>query len=87
MKAYYRDRSGDPFTEPEGIVHRVVCEDTGLLASAKCKRARREIFVDGTEPGRMCDHCTKEYTLNQTLPNLDDYEDADRQLLDDDDDR
>jgi penicillin-binding protein 1A len=84
MKGYYRDRSGDPFTEPEGIVHRVVCEKTGLLASAKCRRARREIFAEGTEPRRMCDLCTKEYTLIQTLPNLDDYEDIDQQLLDDD---
>ncbi|UCH85029.1 MAG: PBP1A family penicillin-binding protein [Candidatus Latescibacterota bacterium] len=86
MKAYYRNRSGEPFTEPEGIVHRVVCEKTGLLASSKCKRARREIFIDGAEPRRPCDHCAKEYTLIRTLPNLDDYDDADRRLLDDDDD-
>ncbi|UCG52106.1 MAG: PBP1A family penicillin-binding protein [Candidatus Latescibacterota bacterium] len=87
MKASYRDRQGEPFPEPEGIVHRVVCEETGLLAMSRCKRARREVFIDGTEPQRACDHCAKEYTLRRSLPDLgdlDDLREADRKLLDDD---
>ncbi len=77
MKAYYRDHHGEPFNEPDGILHRVVCEDTGLLATSHCKRARREVFVDGTEPRRQCDRCDKGYTLNR----FDDYKSLDQQLL------
>ncbi|MEJ2722708.1 MAG: penicillin-binding transpeptidase domain-containing protein, partial [bacterium] len=86
MLGYYRDRSGEPFAEPEGIVHRVVCETTGLLATSRCKHARREVFVEGTEPRRACEQCTKDFAVIQRYPDLDDYDDyeeSDRRSLDD----
>jgi penicillin-binding protein 1A len=55
MKAYYRDHKGEAFRPPEGIIHRVICEDTGLLAASDCTKIRREVFIDGTEPRRYCD--------------------------------
>jgi penicillin-binding protein 1A len=55
MKAYYRDHSGEPFPEPPGIVHKIVCEETGLLASTRCPKAREEVFREGTEPRQVCD--------------------------------
>ena len=61
MKAQYRDHHGEEFVEPLGIVHRVICEETGLLVTPRCKKGRREVFVDGTEPKRQCDRCGREY--------------------------
>ncbi len=55
MKAYYRDHAGEPFPEPPGIVHHVICEESGLLATPDCERLRREVFIEGTEPRRKCD--------------------------------
>ncbi len=55
MKAHYMDHKGEPFPEPPGIVHRVICEDSGLLSTPECVRLRREIFIEGTEPLRTCD--------------------------------
>lgn len=60
MKAQYRDHRGEPFVEPEGIVHRVVCKDTGLLVGARCENALREVFIEGTEPKLTCDRCGKD---------------------------
>jgi penicillin-binding protein 1A len=60
MKAHYRDHRGEPFVEPEGIVHRVICEETGLLAGTRCEKVRREVFIEGTEPKHTCDGCGKE---------------------------
>jgi penicillin-binding protein 1A len=85
MKAYYRDHHGEPFNEPEGIVHRVVCQKTGLLATSHCKRARREVFIDGSEPRRQCDHCTKEYTLRRAVPDVDDFDSLDERMMEEDD--
>ena len=55
MLAYYRNHHVDAFQEPEGIVHRVVCEESGLLNVANCTKVRREVFIEGTEPRRYCD--------------------------------
>jgi penicillin-binding protein 1A len=55
MNAYYRDRHSEPFPEPPGIVHRVICEESGLLSTADCTHVRREVFIEGTEPHRSCD--------------------------------
>ncbi len=57
MKAQYRDHHGEEFAEPPGIVHRVICEVTGLLVTPRCEKGRREIFIEGTEPKRQCDRC------------------------------
>ena len=84
MKAQYRDHSGEAFPEPEGIVHRTICEDSALLDTPQCPRVRREIFIEGTEPTRSCDRCTREYRLIRTPPDLHDFRSVDRHLLEDD---
>jgi len=44
-----------PFAEPEGIVHRVVCGQTGLVAREGCPEKRSEVFIEGSEPSRACE--------------------------------
>jgi len=54
MQGLYKDHGSEPFPEPPGIIHRVVCEESGLLSSSKCSHIRREVFIEGTEPSRTC---------------------------------
>jgi penicillin-binding protein 1A len=83
MKAQYRDHHGEEFVEPQGIVHRVICEETGLLVTPRCKKGRREVFVDGTEPKRQCDRCGREYSLIRPLPDADGARSLERKPLND----
>ncbi|MDH3217110.1 MAG: hypothetical protein OEN01_12620, partial [Candidatus Krumholzibacteria bacterium] len=71
MKASYLGRRGEPFTIPEGIVYRVVCEESGALSTATCTRVRREAFIEGTEPRQ---HCDRDVTSIDAMPSFDDYE-------------
>jgi penicillin-binding protein 1A len=82
MMAHYRDHSGEPFPEPEGIVHRVICEESGLLMSSACTHVRREVFIEGTEPRRYCDR----HPLTARSPEEigASYEDLDRSIIDPD---
>ncbi|MFZ1946273.1 MAG: PBP1A family penicillin-binding protein [bacterium] len=43
-----------PFPEPAGIAHRVICQETGLIAREGCPSTRSEVFIQGTEPARLC---------------------------------
>jgi penicillin-binding protein 1A len=43
------------FQEPTGIVHKIVCTESGLLATDKCPSIVEEIFVQGNEPEKTCD--------------------------------
>jgi penicillin-binding protein 1A len=80
MMAYYRDHRGNPFAEPEGIVHRVICELSGLLATKDCSEIRREVFIEGTEPRRYCDrHRLSARALKEAGAS---YQDLDRAILD-----
>lgn len=81
MKAHYRDHKGEPFAEPEGIVHRAICEQSGLLVTPECARARRELFIEGTEPARPCDRCTREFKVIGAPPDARDFRSIDRRLL------
>jgi penicillin-binding protein 1A len=82
MMAYYGDHSGEPFPEPEGIVHRVICETSGLLMSTSCSEVRREVFIEGTEPRRYCDrHPLSAHSSEATGAG---YEDLDRAIMDQD---
>jgi len=82
MMAYYRDKNGEPFPEPEGIAHRVICEQSGLLMSTSCSEVRREVFIEGTEPRRYCDrHALSAQSSEEAAAS---YEDLDRSLLDGD---
>lgn len=75
MKAYHPPGTGQPFAIPEGIVYRVICEDSGALSAPKCTRVRREVFVDGTEPRGYCD---KGETSIDALSSFDNYENLER---------
>jgi penicillin-binding protein 1A len=82
MKAQYRNHDGEEFPEPDGIVHRVVCEKTGLLVSPRCATARREVFIEGTEPKRQCDRCERGLSLNRDGPGSGDFDSIDKRLRD-----
>ena len=75
MKAYYRDGHAEPFTVPDGIVYRVICEESGALSTSKCTHVRREIFIDGTVPRGYCD---RDGTSIDALSGFDNYENLDR---------
>ncbi|MFP4081407.1 MAG: penicillin-binding protein 1C [Candidatus Aminicenantes bacterium] len=45
---------GGRFEEPEKLVHRRICPQTGKLASVSCPGYREEIFIQGTEPHHIC---------------------------------
>jgi 1A family penicillin-binding protein len=55
METALRGVPEKPFPEPEGIVHRQVCEQTGLLAREGCPDQRFEVFIEGSEPTRACE--------------------------------
>ncbi|MGQ9671703.1 MAG: penicillin-binding protein 1C [Candidatus Aminicenantales bacterium] len=44
------------FVEPEGIVRRAVCPDSGELPTPFCPGAVEELFIAGTEPQALCSH-------------------------------
>ncbi len=46
----HRDLPVKTWEEPEGIVHKTVCADSGLLPTDLCERTTEEIFIAGTEP-------------------------------------
>jgi len=80
MKAAYRGGKHAPaFEEPEGIVHRVVCEKTGLLATDTCPEIARELFIEGTEPSRLCDRHGS--GSSRPIQEMDSLEDLDQQIL------
>jgi penicillin-binding protein 1A len=82
MKAYYIDHHAEPFPEPPGIVRRVICEESGLLSTAKCVRLRREVFIEGTEPRRTCDR--HGLATMDAISAQDSYEEIDDRLWEDD---
>jgi penicillin-binding protein 1A len=82
MKAQYRDHKGEEFVEPPGIVHRVVCEETGLLVGPRCEKARQEVFIEGTEPKHVCDRCRKDSSIRKSPAERGDFRSIDRRLTD-----
>jgi penicillin-binding protein 1C len=43
------------FEQPEGLVRVEVCADSGLLPNKDCPGRRSELFIEGTEPTKICD--------------------------------
>lgn len=43
-----------PFYPPSGIVERLVCRDSGALATENCPRVYKEYFIEGHEPNELC---------------------------------
>lgn len=80
MKTAYRNHHAEEFPEPEGIVHRVICEKSGLLATDACPKIRREVFIEGTEPTRTCDRHGS--ASSRPIQDMDNLNELDRQILD-----
>ena len=55
MKGLHQDLEVMPFEVPEGVVKISVCTDSGLLPTQYCPETLQEVFVEGAEPGRLCD--------------------------------
>ncbi len=60
MEKIHKGLQTKDFVQPEGIVKRVVCIDSGKLPGELCRydprgsRTREEIFIRGTEPTQTC---------------------------------
>jgi penicillin-binding protein 1B len=55
MKAIPQHVSGDWFHTPPGVVHRMVCADSGQLAvKGGCPRPVEEVFLEGHAPTEAC---------------------------------
>ncbi len=50
MSYAHQKRPVEKWEEPDGMVKRVVCYESGLLATDICPHRYSEIFIDGTEP-------------------------------------
>ncbi len=79
MKEATQGQTPTDFLMPEGIVEREVCLDTGLLASARCSRVGREVFIAGTEPTRICIHQTGRFFEEEPESDHELFEEMDRQ--------
>ncbi len=55
MTEYWADAPESHFVRPEGIVQRLVCAQSGQLATAACPQVHEEIFVEGMAPTRRCE--------------------------------
>lgn len=45
----------EPFTRPKGIVDRLVCLRSGMLATTNCDSTKTEVFLEDNFPQRTCD--------------------------------
>jgi len=55
MKAIPQFVSGEWFAMPPGVVKRMICKDSGKLASENyCPRMREEVFLETTAPMEVC---------------------------------
>ncbi len=54
MKEATANLPDNDFIAPDSIVFAQICELTGLLASPRCPKIRREVFKLGTEPKQEC---------------------------------
>ncbi len=54
MKVAHENLPEEDFTVPEGIIKRVVCTESGLLARTSCPNTMEEIFIEGSQPTDSC---------------------------------
>lgn len=79
MKQALKDKPIEDFRRPPGIVERTICEETGLLASEYCPNVRKEIFINGSEPTKVCDVHTP--PTRERTKNFIDFEKIDSEVL------
>ena len=54
MLAATKDRPAQDFPVPSGVVSRLICTETGLLANPACPSTEIELFREGSEPTGYC---------------------------------
>ena len=54
MLAATRGRPVEAFPAPAGTVERMVCAETGMLATVACPNTTSEVFAEGAEPSELC---------------------------------
>jgi penicillin-binding protein 1A len=63
------------FQEPEGIVYRYVCSESGELATTKCSNVRKEIFISEDAPKRKCTlHGKESESENKSIEMMDKFD-------------
>ena len=77
MTEYLGDSPESHFVRPNGIVQKLVCAQSGQLATAACPEVHEEIFVEGMAPTRQCElHQPSNSTVREQS---NDFEALDRQ--------
>jgi len=79
MKRAVEGKPIEGFRRPPGIVERIICEETGLLASKRCPKMRSEVFIKGSEPNKICDIHTP--PTRERTKNFIDFEKIDSEAL------
>jgi len=64
----WRDRAGEDFAVPAGMVMRMIDPESGMLATEFCPRRQREWFKPGSEPQLPCTMHDQPFE-NQTVDN------------------
>jgi membrane carboxypeptidase/penicillin-binding protein len=54
MLAATKNRPPQDFPVPSGVVSRLICTETGLLANPACPSTEIELFREGSEPTGYC---------------------------------
>ena len=50
------DEKGDePFVRPPAIIEKLICLESGLLATSNCDSTAQEVFLPGRFPQTVCD--------------------------------
>ena len=55
VSAATKDKPPQDFPVPNGVVSRLICSQTGLLANPSCPETETELFREGSEPTGFCD--------------------------------
>jgi penicillin-binding protein 1A len=55
VSAGTKNKPAQDFPVPNGVVARLICSQTGLLANPSCPETEMELFKEGTEPTGYCD--------------------------------
>ncbi|MCK4421761.1 PBP1A family penicillin-binding protein [candidate division WOR-3 bacterium] len=74
MKAVVDSTKDCQFPEPDNIVFRYVCTESGQLATPQCPKVKREVFIRGNEPKRRCSlHGKGEETKEKSIEMIDKF--------------
>ena len=70
MKSIPWQMSGGWFRMPPGVVTRVICEDSGMLAVNSCPRPVQEVFLENNAPSEPCTLHKDNWSLIKKLRSL-----------------